>query len=809
MRLTTALFSALLSLTLPVTVRSQQQEGRILFNEGWRFHKGDIPEAASPSFPDSGWTAITLPHDWSVKGPFSNQWASATAFLPGGIGWYRKSFHIPAAWKGKQCFIYFDGIYKNSEVWINGHYLGKRPSGFASFEYELTPYLNAGGLNILSVKADHSGFTDSRWYTGSGIYRNVYLTLADPVHIGLWGVVFQTDSSSPSLAIGKVNVEVVNSQTSDLPVSVQAVLVDETGKPAAKAIFTTVAAAKKTTPAALSFSIDHPRLWSIRHPSLYRLDVTVSNGEKILDRWSQRVGIRSFRFDPDEGFFLNGDNIKIKGVCLHDDAGVLGVAVPREVWVRRLGILKEGGCNALRMSHNPHADYLYDLCDEMGFLVMDEAFDEWESGKNKWIKGWNQGTPGNDGAHTYFAQWGERDLGDMVKRDRNHPSIFLWSIGNEIDYPNDPYTDKVLDSGRNPQIYGKGYLPDHPLASRLGEISARLALAVRRADTSRPVTAALAGVAMSNNTTYPDNLDVVGYNYQEYRYREDHKKYPHRVIYGSENGMSVAAWDAVDSNRYIAGQFLWTGIDYLGEAGAWPERGNSEGLLTLAGFAKPAYYFRQSLWGDSPMVYMVVSPVTTQRHKVKEIPGNPLWEGNPGDSLLVSCFTNCDEAELFLNHRSLGKQPRTAANGRVLFFHTVYQPGELTVKGYKDGKESCAYVLHTPGKASAIQAAIYKAPLINDRDRLQQIEVTMTDIEGHPLYMANQKIKVKVTGAARLIGIENGDLSDVGDYLSDERKLVNGRLLVFVHTKVPGGVYQVELSAAGVPPVVVGNARPK
>ena len=727
---------------------------------------------------------------------------------------------MPAAWTGKQCFIYFDGVYKNSEVWINGHYLGKRPSGFASFEYELTPYLNTGGLNTLSVKADHSGFADSRWYTGSGIYRNVYVKVSNSVHIGPWGVVFRTDSVSAGHAIGRVNVAVVNSRVSDLPVAVHAILVDASGKAVAKAVFSTVAAGAgagtgrtqagaNTTAVALSFSIAYPRLWSVDHPSLYRLDVVVSNGQKTLDSWSERVGIRSFRFDPDAGFFLNGDNIKIKGVCIHDDAGVLGVAAPREVWVRRLRTLKAGGCNALRMSHNPHADYLYNLCDEMGFLVMDEAFDEWEAGKNKWIKGWNLGTPGNDGPHDYFAGWGERDMGDMIRRDRNHPSVILWSIGNETDYPNDPYTDKVLDSGRNPQIYGKGYLPDHPPASRLGEIAARLILAARQADTSRPVTAALAGVAMSNNTSYPDNLDVVGYNYQEYRYPEDHEKYPKRVIYGSENDLSAAAWDAVDSNRYIAGQFLWTGIDYLGEAGAWPQRGSGAGLITLAGFTKPAYYFRQSLWGYKPMVYAVVAPVAAaaRRHRKGGISGNPVWEGNPGDSVLVSCFTNCDETELFLNGRSLGKQPLAAAKGRVLSFHTVYQPGELTVKGYENGKESCTYVLHTPGKAAAIRAAIYKDPLIGGRDRVQQIEVTMTDKEGRALYMADQQIKVKVTGAARLIGIENGDLSDVGDYRSDEKRLVNGRLLVLVRTTIPGGLYRVELSAAGVPSVSVGNTR--
>lgn len=797
MHVNVIVLAAALSLLLPAVGQAQEQKGRILFDDGWKFHKGDVPEASSPTFSDSGWRAVTLPHDWSIEGPFSNQWASATGFLPGGVGWYRKSFRTAAAWKGKQCFIYFDGVYKNSEVWINGHYLGKRPSGFASFEYELTPYLNPGGVNVLSVKADHSEFADSRWYTGSGIYRDVYLDIKDAVHIGLWGVSFQADSIAERSALGRVNVDVVNSQPSDLPVSVRAVLIDENGRSVAKSAFSTVAAGAKTTQAALSFSIGNPRLWSIAHPSLYRLTVTVSQGAKVLDSWSGQVGIRSCRFDPNEGFFLNGCNLKIKGVCVHDDAGVLGVAVPREVWVRRLRVLKESGCNTLRLSHNPHADYLYTLCDEMGFLIMDEAFDEWETGKNKWIKGWNQGTPGKDGAHEYFAAWGERDLSDMVKRDRIHPSVFLWSIGNEIDYPNDPYSDPVLDSGRNPQIYGSGYLPDHPKASRLGEIAARLAAAVRQVDTTRPVTAALAGVVMSNTTAYPEILDVVGYNYQEYRYPEDHKKYPHRVIYGSEDGMSADAWDAVDTNRYISGQFLWTGIDYLGEANSWPNRSNGAGLLNLAGFTKPGYYFRQSLWRDSAMVYAVVSAATRQAGRRRV--GSPVWEGTPGDSVLVSCFTNCDEVELFLDHRSLGRE-----KGRGAIFHTVYEPGVLTVKGYRKGKECCSDVLYTPGKASAIRATIYKDPFISPKAEVQQVEVALTDKDGRILYHADEEVKVKVTGAARLMGIENGDLSDVGNYLSDKRKLVNGRLLVLVHTR---GVYQVQLSVDGLPSVVVGNSK--
>jgi beta-galactosidase/beta-glucuronidase len=379
---------------------------------------------------------------------------------------------------------------------------------------------------------------------------------------------------------------------------------------------------------------------------------------KETDKWRDDVGFRRFHFDPDRGFFLNGENLKIKGVCLHDDAGALGTAVPAEVWERRLITLKEAGCNAIRMSHNPHADYFYKLADRLGFLVMDEAFDEWETGKNKWIEGWNVGTPGKDGYHEYFKEWSGRDLQDMMLRSRNSPSIIMWSIGNEIDYPNDPYSDPILNTGRNPQIYGKGYLSNHPPASRLGEISRQLVKVAKEIDTTRPITAALAGVVMSNTTAYPENLDIVGYNYQEYRYKEDHEKYPQRIIYGSENSMNLEAWQAVSQNSFISAQFLWTGIDYLGEAGKWPNRSNGAGLLDLAGNPKPQYFFRKSIWTEKPMINLNVTRIPDKvkdltRFRYKSL--QPSWNWDTDKKFRIICYTNCNEAVLFLNGKSKNK----------------------------------------------------------------------------------------------------------------------------------------------------------
>ncbi|HTE12864.1 MAG TPA: glycoside hydrolase family 2 TIM barrel-domain containing protein, partial [Chitinophagaceae bacterium] len=462
---------------------TQQIRQVVLFNDNWKFYKGDIANADKTSFDDKGWRVVDLPHDWSIEGPFDEQWASATAYLPAGIGWYRKTFEVSKTMLSKNIYLYFDGVYKNSEVWINGHWLGKRPNGFIPFQYELTKYIHTTGKNTIAVKADHTEFADSRWYTGSGIYRNVYLIATNPVSIDLWGVKFSTPSITAEKAIASVTVSLANHAAATAGKGIAAIikysLLDDQQNQVAHAEQKITLNAGESNRASTELPVNRPVRWSVAHPTQYKLITAIYVDGKKVDDDVQKVGFRQFRFDADKGFFLNGENLKIKGVCIHDDAGALGVAVPEEVWARRLRILKEGGTNSVRMSHNPHADYLYNLCDSMGLLVMDEAFDEWELGKNKWIKGWNVGKPGQDGSHEYFKEWADRDVRDMVLRNRNHPSIILWSIGNEIDYPNDPYTHEVLNTGNNPQIYGKGFLPDHPPASRMGEIAKHLVEVVK------------------------------------------------------------------------------------------------------------------------------------------------------------------------------------------------------------------------------------------------------------------------------------------------------------------------------------------
>jgi beta-galactosidase len=785
-----------------ITINAQSARQDKLINQQWKFHSGDISGASAGSFNDRDWKIVDLPHDWSIESSFNSKWASATGFLPGGTGWYRKSLSVPANWKGKNISILFDGVYMNSEVWINDHYLGKRPNGFVPFYYDITPYINFTGSNTIAVKADHTKFADCRWYTGSGIYRDVHLIAADPVHIKQWGVQFSTPQVTNLSATAQVKIAVENAGKTDAQVLLRAIITDPLGKQTFRSEQKLSAVKEGTTEGVINFTLSNPQLWSVENPNLYSLKTQVIVNGKITDELTDKVGIRSFRFDANSGFYLNNKNVKLKGVCIHDDAGVLGVAVPEEVWVRRLAILKEGGSNSIRMSHNPHADYLYRLCDRMGLLVIDEAFDEWEAGKNKWIEGWNRGTPGKDGSHEFFNEWAERDMEAMILRNYNRPSIIMWSIGNEIDYPNDPYSHEVLNTGRNPQIYGRGYLADHPAASRLGEISARLAKAVKSIDTTRPVTAALAGVVMSNTTTYPTNLDVVGYNYQEYRYEEDHAAYPSRIIYGSENGMQLNNWNAVDSNDFISAQYLWTGIDYMGEAGRWPARSNGAGLINMGGFPKADYYFRQSIWSNKPMVHL-----GSGRGRSGQGGGggnrrrlDTDWNFNPGDSVNLFCYTNCDEAEVFINSKSLGKKSLASSTNRALVWNTVFEPGLAVVKSYKNGNQVATDTLFAVGAAIAVRAGLYKHSLIDSKKGWKQVIVNIVDEKGKALLSPGTVVTVEVNGKAVLKGIENSSLNDTTDYKLNNKKVVNGPLIVYIQPPADGSAFEVLFTSPGLTP---------
>jgi len=778
-----------------------------LFNENWKFFKGDQENAFQTNFNDKEWRSVELPHDWSIEGPFDTKWASATAYLPTGIGWYRKNFTIPTNDKDKKVYIYFEGVAKNGEVWINGHDLGKRPNAYISYQYDLTPFLNFGKANVLAVKVDHNEFADSRWYVGSGIYRNVFLITTGKLHIKQWGVFATTPTVSKEKAVVAITVTVENNSTTDQKVDVQNTLTDSKGKIVANSIKTVSVNTSGEISTDVSLNINNPALWSTDQPNLYTLTTTIKNGADTLDKIDTKVGIRDFHFDANKGFTLNGVPLKIKGVCVHHDAGCLGAAVPTGVWERRLLLLKEMGCNSIRMSHNPHATELYDLCDKLGFLIMDEAFDEWEGGKNKWVQGRNVGPPSLQGYNEVFAEWHERDLRDQILKNRNHPSIFMWSIGNEIDYPNDPYSHPILDIGTNPQIFGRGYHKDSPNSDRLGVVAKELVKIVKQYDVTRPVTSALAAAIISNETGFADALDIAGYNYQEYRYVDDHKKYPNRIIYGSENGFGMNVWNDVAKNDFISAQYLWTGIEYLGEAGRFPTKHSTSGMLDLAGLRKPEYFFRQSIWSTKPMVYIgtTLVPANEKEGSIwSQKRADPIWNYNNGEKVRVSCFTNCKSVELFLNNKSLGVKNRADfENTGVIYWDTPYEPGTLKAVAKDAGNKELVQVLNTAGQASSIEASSDTKQLSIGKRGLAHIELTITDENMNMVYLSKAEITCTVIGSAKLLGLENSNPRDTTQYKTNKRSVFKGKLVAYIQAGDKAGPLKITFTSPGLKPANV------
>jgi beta-galactosidase/beta-glucuronidase len=778
------------------TLQAKPQFGKAeLFNNNWRFNLSDVKEGSSSSLDDSKWRKLDLPHDWSVEGTLSPDKASCTGYLPGGIGWYRKSFTVPDSEKSKKVFIYFEGVYNHSEVFINGVSVGKRPNGYISFMYDLTPYLKIGQENLLSVRVDHSLERDSRWYPGSGIYRDVYLVYSSPVHLDLWGVYFKANSIGPK----KADVSVETTINNELMVGAEVQILHEIIDPLSGKVVANVSkkqaieAGKKTTLAQM-MAIPNPKRWSLEQPNLYTLKTIIKQNGTIIDQNEQQIGLRTLTFDPNKGFALNDVWTKVKGVCIHHDAGCLGSAVPREVWKRRLVTLKEMGCNAIRMSHNPQAPDVYELCDEIGMLVMDEAFDEWEFPKRKWISGWNKGIPGFEGAASFFNEWSDKDLADMILRDRNHASIFMWSIGNEVDYPNDPYTHPVLDHANFNQPMHGGYKPDSPKAERLSGIAKRLTTIVRGLDTSRVVTAALAGVVMSNETEYPYLLDVAGYNYTEDRYAQDHAKYPTRVIYGSENGHSMESWKAVRDNEYIFGQFLWTGIDYLGESGAWPSRGFYSGLLDFGGFLKPRGHFREALWDTKPVTYIGTYPVPSRKNYLS-VDAWPIWNYEADQMIRIVCYTNAFQSKLMLNGKPVGDVKGLDDNSGVIFWDIPFQSGKLEVVGLdKDGKEICNYSIQSSARPFEITAKSDLTSIKKDRG-VAQVVVQVVDEKGLPVMLSEDEVTCTIEGPARLLGLEASNNSDMGSYSDNVQRVYHGRLIAYIQSTGTSGKINLKFAA--------------
>ncbi|MDR2954788.1 MAG: DUF4982 domain-containing protein [Prevotella sp.] len=794
-------------------------------NDNWKFTLHDVKDGQSPTLDEKWWQKVDLPHDWTVKGRLSPTLASATGYLPGGIGWYRKTINIPQDKQGEKVYLYFEGVYNRSEVYINGKLLGKRPNGYISFMYDATPYIEYGKDNVITVRVDHSQSADSRWYTGSGIYRNVWMVYANPVHIVQWGVYTYPEKIKNNYVLN-IEVDIENDDNSNATLTIQNELLAPDGKTVAKDSKKLTVTSKQNNKISTVLKINKPQLWSLDNPALYQLKTTILKDGKEIDRSTTRTGFRTYTFDPNKGFALNGEWMKVKGVCLHHDAGVLGSAVPREVWKRRLQTLKEVGCNAIRTSHNPQASDLYDLCDELGLLVMDEAFDEWEFPKRKWLEGWNVGTPGFQGTFDFFEEWGETDLADMVRRDRNHISVFAWSIGNEVDYPNDPYSHPVLDGkgegGFTQPIFG-GYKKDAPDAMRLGAIAKRLAAVVKKYDKSRPVTAGLAGVAMSNQTEYPSALDIAGYNYTESFYDSDHEKYPERVIFGSENRHELSAWKAARDKEHIFGQFLWTGIDYLGESGRWPSRGFYSGLLDFGGFIKPRGYFRQSLWSDKPMAYLGTYPTpgkgsksqmkdvwsqldaessSNYEEKVPSMDAWSLWNYEEGQSIRVVCYTNAAKAKLMLNGTQVGDTKDYDDNTGIIYWDIPYKDGKLEVIGMNNNNEQVSSYTITTSKRPAALTILPMETTIN-KEGLAQIIVQIVDENGIPVMLSDDEVTCKIIGPARLLGLEASNNEDMSDYTDNKHRVFHGHILAYLQATGEEGEVKVQFSAPWLQPAEI------
>lgn len=771
------LLSLAIVMLFTMSANAQVSFGEAFQFNGWLFSKGDEPQRVEEKFDDSKWRRLTLPHDWSIEGLMSPSLASCTGYLPAGVAWYRKHFDVDDI--SKRRYIYFEGAYNRSEVYLNGHLLGKRPNGYISFMYDMTPYLKQKD-NVLAVRIDHSRHADSRWYTGSGIYRDVWMIEAGDVHFDLWGVGWSTQEVSDKKALLSVDAKIVNHASSNGQYILSATLYDNDGTKVANTVKDVSKEVAGATVSKLLMKVNKPKLWHLDSPYLYTLECELLTNGKTIDKTKTRVGFRWFDFDSNKGLKMNGNNLKIKGVCLHHDAGVLGAVVPEDVWRRRLTNLKEMGANAIRMSHNPQAPVVYDLCDELGLLVMDEASDEWEFPKRKWVEGWNVGKPSYDGTFDFFEEWIERDVTDMVRRDRNHPSVFLWSIGNEVDYPNDPYSHPVLDGITINQPMFGGYKPDAPDAMRIGKIAKRLAACVRSVDTSRPVTGALAGVVMSNQTEYPEAIDVVGYNYTENRYDEDHKLYPNRIIYGSETHTSLAAWKAVRDREHIFGQFVWTGTDYLGESGRWPSRGLHTGLLDFGSYKKPRGWFRASLWSDKPVTYIGTYRQMRRRNALSpEAPD--VWNYDEGQNVRVVCYTNSKKARLMLNGKQIGDVKEYDDETGIIHWDVDYVPGTLTAEGLDaNGNVESSYTIQTSGRPYAIKA------VIEDKgEQVAHVRIEVVDEDGVLVKLADNEITCWVTGG-KLLGLENSDNADMTDHRDNRQRVYRGKLLAYVRLPEDG-----------------------
>ena len=768
---------AAIALAVPAAA---QPAGAQSFDDGWRFARGDLAGAEQPGFADAGWEAVELPHDWAIAGPFDAQ-APATGsggFLPSGVAWYRKAFTLPANSAGKRVFVEFDGVMERSGVWINGRHVGHRPNGYASFRYELTPHLLPGGENVIAVRADTSSQPASRWYAGGGIYRHVRLIVAGDVHADPWSTVVRTDRLDGTGAELSIRSRIRNGSGAAVGARLEVAIAGSDGRVLARFRGASAALAPgRATELLASGRLADPRRWDIGDPAMHAALVRVVGVDGTLLH-EERVpfGIRDARFEAATGFWLNGRNLKLKGAAIHADGGPFGMAVPLAFYERRLRGLKALGVNAIRTAHHPFAPEFLDLCDRLGLVVMNEAFDMWTVAKNP------------QDYHLFFTDWSSIDARDFVRRDRNHPSVVIWSIGNEIH--DTPY----------------------PLVAQ--SIIKRLTAIFHEEDPTRPVTMAL----FRPNTTHDyengtaDLLDVVGQNYRENELAKAHRDKPSRRIVGTENSKNRGSWLAVRDNPAYAGMFLWTGADYLGEAdrAGWPAISNPSGLVDRIDGVKPIGWERASWWSERPVVKLArrvtemidTSALPTMVGVAMPQPRGPgaLADWTPGSlaphAEAVEVYSNAEEVELLLNGRSLGRKKRNADDSAIAW--TVYFAlGELRAIGYRGGRRIAEDRLRTAGAAAGLRLIPEAKRLGSSFDDVVAVRVEVVDAEGVLVPSAANFVSLRVQGAGTLAAFDNGSITDHTSFAAPRRAVAGGKAVAFLRGRRGGDAVTLFASAPG------------
>jgi beta-galactosidase len=790
----------------------------------WTFHLGDVPDAEQPGYDDSDWRTLDLPHDWTIEGDYAqdNPTGWEGAFLPTGIGWYRKKLDWDSAWTGRKVTIQFDGVYLNSDVWINGHHLGRRPNGYVSFYYDLTPWLQETG-NVISVRVDHSQAPSGRWYTGSGIYRHVWLTVTNPVHIGQWGTYVTTPEVTKDQATVAIATSLVNQTEKLQKITLESVVKDAAGQVRGSLASHYELPAGETTEVEQFCTVPNPQLWSTDSPTMYTVESTVSDDAGTLDFYTTPIGIRTIEYSGEWGFKLNGVRMKMKGVCSHHDAGPVGTAIPEDVLWRRLKMLKEMGANAIRTAHNPYSPEFYRMCDELGLMVMDELLDGWDSPKAKFDYG------------LHFNEWWEQDAADFIKRDRNHPSIVMWSIGNEVHHPTrevqkqlvdkfhelDP-TRPVTQGGLSPSravnqgVVDQWNLLDIPGFNGNGEEKGAMEVFEKHQPGK---------IAIGTEITHSYQTRGVYRTKTQWRRRDfkamwelhqpfstiEHKIFPIPDLSEEEffpeappqyqSSYDNAAvrlgirksWQRTSSFDFMVGEFRWGSFDYLGEGNDWPTRYGNFGIIDMCGFPKDSYYLYQSMWAEKPMVHLL-----------------PHWThpGKEGKILPMVAYTNCESVELFLNGTSLGAQEYDTDNLQNVW-QVPYQPGTIRIEASNKGQVVATKEYTTAGSPAAVHMTPDRTIMQANRTDVVHLETDIVDAASRMVPSGNHTVTWKIEGPGKLIGVENGDPLDLAPHKVNTRKAFYGKCLAMIQTTGEIGEIRITATADGLEPHVVTIAVTK